>query len=332
MELSPKAINGVQFRVARKGYDPEEVRSFLGQLARGVEAMHGQAAAADARARSAMAKVQELTAARAEADPSESMARTLVLAQKTADAVVAEANEEAKAMVAAAEEKARAVGSDAQARAEQLVTDAEAEARRAGSAEKARLDAEVAALTARRDELHAEATRLEALIATQRQRVGEAADALRSLLDGGGADAAILVAEPVPAPTPAPSPDPAPVWSDTASPAVATDAPTSEPADDAPDAEPSAPAEPVHAAAEADAVDAVAAGDDVNDDDDDIAGELALMAEPSGRARLPFGEPAAAGPPTAEVPVVDEDQDRVRDFFEPEPFADDRWMRQRGRD
>ena len=106
MELSPKAISGVQFRTVRKGYDPEEVRSFLGQLARGVEAIQAQAAATESRARSMMTKLQELSA-REDPDPGEAMKRTLLLAQRTADAAIAEATEEARAMVANAEEKAR---------------------------------------------------------------------------------------------------------------------------------------------------------------------------------------------------------------------------------
>ena len=47
MELSPKSITGVQFRTVRKGYDPEEVRGFLAQLARGVEAVQAQSAATE---------------------------------------------------------------------------------------------------------------------------------------------------------------------------------------------------------------------------------------------------------------------------------------------
>src|SRR6516162_8595246 len=115
MELSPKAITGVQFRTVRKGYDPEEVRNFLGQLARGVEAVQAQAAATESRARSMMTKLQELSA-REEQDPGEAMKRTLLLAQRTADAAVAEAQEEARLLVTNAEEKARTTLAEAQAK------------------------------------------------------------------------------------------------------------------------------------------------------------------------------------------------------------------------
>ena len=181
MELSPKSITGVQFRTVRKGYDPEEVRGFLAQLARGVEAVQAQSAATESRARSMMTKLQELSS-RDDPDPGEAMKRTLLMAQRTADAAVAEANEEARATVAAAEEKSRTTLSEAQSKAEQMITDAEADARRAASVEKTRIEAEVAALTARRDELHTEATRLERHIGDQRERIGAVAGTLRAIL------------------------------------------------------------------------------------------------------------------------------------------------------
>jgi DivIVA domain-containing protein len=197
MELSPKSITGVQFRTVRKGYDPEEVRGFLAQLARGVEAVQAQSAATESRARSLMTKLQELNA-REDPDPGESMKRTLLLAQRTADAAVAEAREEARALVAGAEEKSRATLAEAQAKAEQMVTDAEADSRRAASVEKTRIEAEVAALTARRDELHAEATVLEGQIRSQRERIRVVAGALAAALSEPSGLVPTEVAPPTP--------------------------------------------------------------------------------------------------------------------------------------
>ncbi len=280
MELSPKSITGVQFRTVRKGYDPEEVRGFLAQLARGVEAVQAQSAATESRARSMMTKLQELSS-REDPDPGEAMKRTLLLAQRTADAAVSEANEEARSVVAAAEEKSRTTLSEAQSKAEQMITDAEADARRAASVEKTRIEAEVAALTARRDELHAEAVRLEGHIRGQRDRIGTVANTLKAVL-----------AEPsglVPTELAPPSPDPRPgadgdddlgvAWSDERAPGRA--------------------------------------------DDPNVAEDLALLAEPDG------GLYDGAGPPTAEVPVISGDDELVRGFFEPEPFADERWKGRR---
>jgi DivIVA domain-containing protein len=281
MELSPKSITGVQFRTVRKGYDPEEVRGFLAQLARGVEAVQAQAAAADSRSRSLMGKLQELSS-REEQDPGEAMKRTLLLAQRTADAAVAEANDEARSVLAAADEKSRSTLSDAQAKAEQMITDAEADARRAASVEKTRIEAEVAALTARRDELHTEATRLERHIGDQRERIGAVTMTLRSILSEPTGLAVTELAPPSPS---------------------------------------------LHQGADGDEDVEVAwsgeRGPSGPDGDPTVAEDLALLAEPAGGL---FDDP---GPPTAEVPVISGDDELVRGFFEPEPFADERWKGRR---
>jgi DivIVA domain-containing protein len=279
MELSPKSITGVQFRTVRKGYDPEEVRGFLAQLARGVEAVQAQSAATESRARSMMTKLQELSS-REDSDPGEAMKRTLLLAQRTADAAVSEANEEARTVVAAAEEKSRATLSDAQTKAEQMITDAEADARRAASVEKTRIEAEVAALTARRDELHAEAMRLEGHIRGQRDRIGGVASTLKAVL----AEPSGLVATELAPPSPNPG-----FGADADELGVAWS-----------DGRPSG-----------------------GPDDPNVAEDLAMLAEPDG------GMFDGAGPPTAEVPVISGDDELVRGFFEPEPFADERWKGRR---
>jgi len=282
MELSPKSITGVQFRTVRKGYDPEEVRGFLAQLARGVEAVQAQSAAADSRSRSLMGKLQELSS-REDQDPGEAMKRTLLLAQRTADAAVAEANEEASSVLAAADEKSRATLSDAQAKAEQMITDAEADARRAASVEKTRIEAEVAALTARRDQLHSEATRLELHIGDQRERITTVTATLRSILSEPSGLAVTELAPPSPA---------------------------------------------LRQGADADGEGDVSWSDErgpsSRDGDPTVAEDLALLAEPAGGCL--FDDP---GPPTAEVPVISGDDELVRGFFEPEPFADERWKGRR---
>jgi DivIVA domain-containing protein len=284
MELSPKSITGVQFRTIRKGYDPEEVRGFLAQLARGVEAVQAQSAAAESRARSLMGKLQELNA-REDQDPGESMKRTLLLAQRTADAAVTEANEEARSVLAAADEKSRATLADAQAKGEQMITDAEADARRAASVEKTRIEAEVAALTARRDELHAEATRLEGHIRGQRDRISTVAVTLRSILSE---PTGLTVTE-----LAAPSP------------------PLGHDGDGDGDVEVAWSRERGRP------------GGGDGDGDPTVAEDLAMLAEPAGGL---FDDP---GPPTAEVPVISGDDELVRGFFEPEPFADERWKGRR---
>jgi hypothetical protein len=214
------------------------------------------------------------------------MKRTLLLAQRTADAAVAEAHDEARALMAAAEEKSRTMLAEAQTKAEQLVTDAEADARRAASVEKTRIEAEVAALTARRDELHGEATVLEGQIRSQRERIRVVAGALTAALSEPSGLVPTELATPTPARRGDGDPDrgePAPGWADA----------------------------PVHRG---------------GSDDSDVAGDIARLTEPTqGRTMFDSGD----GPPTAEVPVISADDELVRGFFEPEPFADERWKTRR---
>jgi DivIVA domain-containing protein len=229
MELSPKAITSVEFHLVRKGYDPDEVRAFLASLAKGVEAMQTQLANADARARAAVQRMQEVSAqsgtnapaattttvapapvavapepavaaaassATLEADQgqADTIARTLLLAQRTADATISDANERSRTIVAAAEERGRGVIDEAESRAAQIVRSAEersaqmvdkakADAVQAHAGERARIESEVAALTAQRSELHRHIDILGGHVVDQRTRLSSAAEALRSILD-----------------------------------------------------------------------------------------------------------------------------------------------------
>jgi DivIVA domain-containing protein len=307
MELSPKAITGVQFRTARKGYDPEEVRAFLAQLARGVETIQAQAAASDARARSAVAKLQEM-ASREEPDPGDAIKRTLLLAQRTADSAVAEAQDQAKVIVSDAEEQSRTMLAEAQTKSEQMVNDAESDARRAGSAEKARLDAEIAGLTSRRNELHSEASRLEGQIGAQRGRISSAIADLQNVLDQPAGlqtsalpppssgpdelDAGAGAGEPEKSAGGLSAPETTPLWSDTSGAPQSTLAPPQAPSASA--------------------------------DDDDVAGALARLGDAPTDAKE-----SEERSPGKDVPVISGDDELVRNFFEPEPFTDDRWKGRR---
>ena len=233
MELSPKAITSVEFHLVRKGYDPDEVRAFLASLAKGVEAMQTQLANADARARAAVQRMQEVSAQSGSAAPTpattpvapapvvaapepaapvvtaaaatsltleaeqaqaDTIARTLLLAQRTADATISDANERSRTIVAAAEERGRGVIDEAESRAAQIVRSAEersaqmvdkakADATQAHAGERARIESEVAALTAQRGELHRHIDILGGHVVDQRTRLSSAAEALRSILD-----------------------------------------------------------------------------------------------------------------------------------------------------
>jgi cell division septum initiation protein DivIVA len=97
-----------------RGYHPEDVDQFLEQMASAVEAMHD-------RLRQAVERAQRAEAVAAEAGNSdETLRRTLVLAQRTADMAVQEAREQASRIVASAEQQAQAIVGEAEDRARRL--------------------------------------------------------------------------------------------------------------------------------------------------------------------------------------------------------------------
>ena len=91
--LTPEAILEVEFREKLRGYNPEDVDRYLEQLASKVRELNAELATAERRAEEAEARTG------AEVDPESAAARTLVLAQRTADAAIAEARAEASRIV-----------------------------------------------------------------------------------------------------------------------------------------------------------------------------------------------------------------------------------------
>ncbi len=107
MEMNPQRVRSAEFKTVRKGADPEEVRVFLSDVADELERAQNQSTAMEARARAAVARLQELNEAGSTAaaaptvdasvEESETISRTLLLAQRTADQAVASARAEAEA-------------------------------------------------------------------------------------------------------------------------------------------------------------------------------------------------------------------------------------------
>jgi DivIVA domain-containing protein len=199
MELTPQAVRATAFKTVRKGYDPTEVDGFKDRAASAIESAQNQATAMEARARAAVAKLQELTQAGAPKDESaptpagsavpagaeraakpaelrsddaETISRTLLLAQRTADATVAEARTEADSILAAA-----------RAEATKIVEDAKVEGRKANESERIKAENEVQALVARRDFLVGDVDSLEQHIVTQRERLRDTASAIQEMVD-----------------------------------------------------------------------------------------------------------------------------------------------------
>jgi vacuolar-type H+-ATPase subunit H len=166
----------------------------------------------EARARAAVAKLQELTqqglsqrsddeqpstspsppapatgapagAAASSGDVPDMIARTLLLAQRTADAAIADARRDADTLVSEGREEASRLLESARAMAARTVDDARHEARRSAEDERVRIENEVQALLARRDFLVSDIDHLELYVQTERERLREAANQLFDLID-----------------------------------------------------------------------------------------------------------------------------------------------------
>lgn len=190
MEMNPQRVRSAEFKTVRKGADLDEVRTFLDDVADELERAQNQSAAMEARARAAVARLQEMNEGAAAApkvdasvEESETISRTLLLAQRTADSTVAEAQAEAaKVLADAKDEAARTIDSTREMSA-QLLEEARVEARKQGVAERQSIASEVEALKARRDFLESDVHQLETFLVDQRSRVREAASALLDVAD-----------------------------------------------------------------------------------------------------------------------------------------------------
>src|SRR5579864_3528821 len=108
MDVSPKTLREVEFREKMRGYHPEDVDHFLEEVAAGLEVLQE-------RLRQAVERAQRAEAAASEAGGSdETLRKTLVLAQRTADMAVQEAREQASRILAGAEQQAQAILSEAE--------------------------------------------------------------------------------------------------------------------------------------------------------------------------------------------------------------------------
>jgi DivIVA domain-containing protein len=201
MAVSPQSIRELEFKPARRGYDQDEVDRFRAEVADALEAAQNEATAMEARARAAVARLQELSKAaprdptpdagpaparpavvKPSVDESETISRTLLLAQRTADTTVAEARAEADRLLTEAREEAEGQLASSRADAERVVEEAREEARRAGESERVRVEGEVQALLARRDFLESDVDHLEQFIAAQRERITEAVSELTDIV------------------------------------------------------------------------------------------------------------------------------------------------------
>lgn len=115
LDLSPKTLREVEFREKLRGYHPDDVDDFLERVAAGLETLLDRLREANDRANRLEARATDRI------DDDDSLKRTLVLAQRTADLAVQEAQESAAQTLAAAEEEARALLARAESHANELL-------------------------------------------------------------------------------------------------------------------------------------------------------------------------------------------------------------------
>jgi len=191
MDVTPQVINEVEFHQKMRGYDPDEVDDFLervavavGQLTERLQETEARAAAADRHAQDLERQLRDAgDRPAATDDDTETIRRTLVLAQKTADAAVKEARDEAQRTVDEAKEKADSMVSEAQSSSRRLINEAESEARRASEETRQRMADEISSLEEARDGLKADHGILERHLEEQRLRLRSSIGDLQRLLD-----------------------------------------------------------------------------------------------------------------------------------------------------
>ena len=167
MDVSPKTIREVEFREKIRGYNPDDVDEFLERVAAGLEILQERLRQATERAVRAEQRATEV------GEGDDAMRRTLVLAQRTADAAVQEAKEQASQLVGHAEAQAQAVRAEAAEHARRTIEDATRDAL-----------AEVRRLEAGRDALREEIAALQRHLEGERSRIRAALqDAIRRVDD-----------------------------------------------------------------------------------------------------------------------------------------------------
>lgn len=190
MDVTPQLLKDVEFREKKfGGYDPDEVDDFLERVGVAIGQLQLRLREMSQRAEAAEARLAEQPAVPAlpptEAD--DTLRRTLLLAQRTADAAVAEAQEEAQRIVGAAQDEAERVRAEDLARHERELQESQDEIRRAGDETRNRILAEVDELEGIRDQLMADVEVLERHVDDERARLQTTVNTLQGLLDAAGA-------------------------------------------------------------------------------------------------------------------------------------------------
>jgi DivIVA domain-containing protein len=176
MELTPQTLRDVEFREKLRGYHPDDVDDFLEEVAVALDGLLARLRAAEAVA-SGMAAAPAPVAAAAPAQPTDptlsegTLSRAILLAQRTADAAIAEAEDSARQILDEARTEADRILADTQGKVAAMTEEARAAA-----------EASVGELDQRRAALEREVTSLQAWATKHRDSLREVlSDQLRSL-------------------------------------------------------------------------------------------------------------------------------------------------------
>ncbi len=206
MELTPQTLHAVEFREARRGgYNTRDVDDFLERVAAGVGHLHerlrevgARAETAEARLLDAQRQLEEVQRRGPSAVPAagpavqavgvnetdDTLRRTLVLAQRTADATIKEAKQEANRLI-----------DEARTEATRTRMGAEDEARLGADHARASIEAELDGLVDQREAIRADLDMLNRHIDDQRERIRAGIAELRRIVE----DDARLTPGPLPA-------------------------------------------------------------------------------------------------------------------------------------
>ncbi|MCU1493485.1 MAG: DivIVA protein [Acidimicrobiaceae bacterium] len=155
MEISGKVLREVEFRDRLRGYDTDEVDEFLEKVAVAVDEMQAELGKLASRSQSHVRPIDE-----APAFDDDSIRRTLVLAQRTADLAVSEAREEADRLLDDARQQSELMLAQAHEAVRRLRNDAEQD-----------LHDRVSRLEGERDRLERETGSLVGLLESERERL-----------------------------------------------------------------------------------------------------------------------------------------------------------------
>jgi len=205
MELTPQTLHAVEFREARRGgYNTRDVDDFLERVAAGVGHLHerlrevgARAETAEARLLDAQRQIDEVQRRGPSAAPvatagvqavgasetDDTLRRTLVLAQRTADATIKEAKQEANRLI-----------DEARAEAGRTRMTAEDDARRGADQARASVEAELDSLIDQRDTLRTDVDVLTRHVDEQRERIRAGIAELHRIVEAEGQ----LSTDPVP--------------------------------------------------------------------------------------------------------------------------------------